>query len=47
MAYPNWFARHADTLRLILPSYALLHISIAITAFIYGPDFAFGTICDR
>ena len=39
MAYPNWLARHADTLRLILPSYALLLISIAITAFIYGSDF--------
>jgi ribose transport system permease protein len=38
-AYPNWFARHAATLRLILPSYALLLITIAITAFIYGSDF--------
>ena len=40
--YPNWFVRNAGTIRLVLPSYALLVIVIAITALIYGGDFRFG-----
>jgi len=40
--YPNWFARNASTIRLVLPSYALLIVAMAITAAIYGGDFRFG-----
>lgn len=35
----GWFQRHANTLRLIYPSYAMLLVTIAITTAIYGRDF--------
>ena len=38
-AEASWFQRHANTLRLIYPSYAMLLITIAITTAIYGRDF--------
>jgi ribose transport system permease protein len=42
VAYPNWFVRNAETIRLVLPSYVLLLVTIAITAAIYGMEFRFG-----
>jgi ribose transport system permease protein len=39
--YPNWFLVNAQTIRLILPSYVLLIVVVAITAMIYGSDFRF------
>jgi ribose transport system permease protein len=41
--YPSWFKRNATTLRLIVPSYALLLVAMAITAAIYGSDFRLGS----
>jgi ribose transport system permease protein len=35
----SWFRRNANTLRLIYPSYAVLLVTIGITAAIYGSDF--------
>lgn len=35
----SWVQRHANTLRLIYPSYAVLLVTIAVTAAIYGSDF--------
>ena len=42
IGYPNWFVRNAHTLRLVLPSYALLVVVIAITAVLYGTGFRYG-----
>ena len=38
-AEASWLQRHANTLRLIYPSYAMFLITIAITTAIYGRDF--------
>jgi ribose transport system permease protein len=35
----GWFQRHANTLRLVYPSYAMLLVTMAVTATIYGSDF--------
>ena len=40
VADPGWLARHAATLRFVLPAYALLALTVIATAGIYGSAFS-------